>query len=79
MGQRTFNHKKLIILTPLQEKIMILFCEDKPVKYIAKRLDTTIYCINSSLQQARKANNVKTNYGLLVRFIGNGYLDEYNV
>ena len=79
MGQRTFNHKKPIILTSLQEKILILFCEDKPVKYIAKRLDTTIHCINSSLQQARKANNVRTNYGLVVRFIGNGYLDEYNV
>ena len=58
---------------------MILFCEDKPVKCIAKRLDTTIHCINSSLQQARKANNVRTNYGLVVRFIGNGYLDEHTI
>ena len=57
---------------------MILFCEDRPVKYIAKRLDTTIQCINSSLQQARKINNVRTNYGLVVRFIGSGYLDEYS-
>ena len=79
MGQRTFNHKKPIMLTPLQTKIMILFCEDRPVKYIAKRLDTTIHCINSSLQQAIKANNVKTNYGLVVRFIGNGYLNEYTI
>ena len=79
MGQRTFNHKKPIILTSLQEKILILFCEDKPVKYIAKRLETTVHCINSSLQQARKANNVRTNYGLVVRFIGNGYLNEHTI
>ena len=79
MGQHTFNHKKPIILSPLQQKEMVLFCEDRPVKYIAKRLDTTIHCINSSLSQARKINNVRTNYGLVVRFIGNGYLDEYKI
>lgn len=76
MAERAFNYKKPIVLTPTQEKIIILLCEDKSVPVIAKRWGVTIRAINEHLEAARENNKVKTNYGLVVRYIGNGYFDD---
>ena len=79
MAERPFNHKKPIILTKTQEKIIILMCEDRKYEWIAKRLGITLNSLFKTLKQAQLANNIRTNYGLLVRYIGNGYLDDYDI
>ena len=79
MAERPFNYKKPIILTKTQEKIIILMCEDRSYEWIAKRLGITLNSLFKTLKQAQLANKIRTNYGLLVRYIGNGYLDDYDI
>lgn len=78
-AEKSFNYKITPELSPMEEKIIILLCEDKSITVIAKRLECSTNAIHANLNNARKRNKVKTNYGLIVRYLATGYLSEFKL